>query len=52
MLLNFISWKEKSLGVFFEGILLMVADQDGYFLIILGEKWSDLGDLLNAQGKF
>ena len=42
----------------------MVADQDGYFLIILGEsyikinityssvKWSDLGDLLNAQGKF
>ena len=56
--------RKNSLGVFFEGAILMVADQDGYSLIVLDEsyikinitlssvKWSDPGDFSNAQGKF
>ena len=56
--------KKNSLGVFFEGAILTVPDQDGYSLIILDEsyikinitcssvKWSDPGDFSNAQSKF
>ena len=56
--------KKNSLGVFFERVILMVADQDGYSLIILGEscikisitysslKWSDPGNFLNSIYNF
>ena len=56
--------KKNSLGVFFEGAILMVADQDGYFFIILGESyikinitysrlyWSDPGNVLNSIYNF
>ena len=52
--------KKTVLVCFFEGAFLMVADQDGYSLIIIGElyikidktyssvKWSDPGNFLKA----
>ena len=59
MSLNHILWRKQSL--FFERVILMVADQDSYSLIILGEsyikinityssvKWSDPGNFLKSQ---
>ena len=61
MSLNHILWKKNSLGVFFERAILIVADQNGYSLIILGEsyiktnvtyssvKWSDPGNFLKTR---
>ena len=57
-------YERNSLGVFFERAILMIADQDGYSLIILGEsyikinityrslKWSDPGNFLNSIYNF
>ena len=53
--------KKTVLVYFFEGTILMVADQDGYSLIVLGEsyikinityssaKWSNPGNFLKAR---
>ena len=64
MLLNHIILKKNSLSVFFDRATLMVADQDGYSLIILGVsyikinitcssgKWSNPVNFLNSIYNF
>ena len=43
--------KKNSLGVFFERATLMVADQDGYSLIILGEPYIKI-NITYSSGKW